>query len=116
MRFAVAATVIASVVGVPLAVSATGPQMSSAEFLSAVRCVAYENAAAPAAALGAARWRLNAEAGKQPVAVVALAREQAQAIGAAVSMGEPAAAQACGASRSADAMGDRRGRITSGRG
>ena len=107
MRFAVIATTVASLVGVPLAVSAASPQMNSAEFLSAVQCVAYENAAAPnAAELGAVRWRLNAEASKQPADVAALARAKALAISAAVSTGAPVSAT-CGASRIADGARDR---------
>ena len=43
MRFAVLATAAAAAVAVPLAVSASGPQMSSDQFLSAVRCTAYED-------------------------------------------------------------------------
>ena len=109
MRFAIIATTVASMVGVPLAVSAASPQMNSAEFLSAVQCVAYENAASPNAAdLGAVRWRLNAEAAKQPAEVAALAREKAQAISAAVNTGEPVANLACGASRIADGARDGR--------
>jgi hypothetical protein len=110
MRLAVIATTVASLVGVPLAVSAASPQMNSAEFLSAVQCVAYESAASPnAAELGAVRWRLNAEASKQPAEVAALARQKALAITAAVNMGAPAANLGCGSSRIADAAGDRRG-------
>jgi hypothetical protein len=108
MRFAIIATTVASMVGVPLAVSAASPQMNSAEFLSAVQCVAYENAASPNAAdLGAVRWRENAEASKQPAEVAALARQKALAISAAVSMGTPVANLACGASRIADGARDR---------
>lgn len=104
MRFAVIATTVASMVGVPLAVSAAGRQMNSAEFLSAVQCVAYESAATPnASELGAARWRLNAEAGKQPAEIAALARQQARAISAAVDTGAPLTNLSCGASRIADA-------------
>jgi len=109
MRFAVVATTVASMVGVPLAVNAASPQMSSTEFLSAVQCVAYESAASPGASeLGVARWRLNAEASKQPEEVAAMARARAQAISAAVSTGAPVAQLSCGSSRIADAAGDRR--------
>lgn len=108
MRFAAIATTVASLVGVPLAVSAASPQMNSAEFLSAVQCVAYENAAAPDVAnLGAARWRLNAEAAKQPAEIAALARAKASAISAAVNTGEPLDLS-CGGSRIADGARDRR--------
>ena len=106
MRFAVIATTVASMVGVPLAVSAVSPQMNSAEFLSAVQCLAYENAASPnAAELGTARWRLNAEASKQPAEVAALARAEARAVSAAVGTGAPVAL-ACSASRIADGARD----------
>ena len=107
MRFAVIAATVASMVGVPLAVSAASPQMNSAEFLSAVQCVAYENATSPNMAdLGAVRWRLNAEAAKQPAEVAAIARQKALAISAAVSMGTPVEV-ACGSSRIADGARDR---------
>jgi hypothetical protein len=110
MRFVVIATTVASMIGVPLAVNAANPQMNSAEFLSAVQCVAYESAASPGAAdLGAARWRLNAEAGKQSAEVAALARARAQAISAAVNAGAPVAQLSCGSSRIADAADNRRG-------
>jgi len=110
MRFAVIATTVASLVGVPLGVNAASPQMNSAEFLSAVQCVAYESAASPDASdLGVVRWRLNAEAGKQPAEVAAVARARAQAISAAVSAGAPVVQLSCGSSRIADAAGDRRG-------
>jgi len=107
MRFAVIATTVASMVGVPLAVSAASPQMNSAEFLSAVQCVAYENAASPNTAdLGAARWRLNAEAAKQPAEVAGLARAKALAISTAVNTGA-AVDLSCGTSRIADGARDR---------
>ncbi|MFZ2029507.1 MAG: hypothetical protein WAU68_04300 [Vitreimonas sp.] len=107
MRFAVIATTVASVIAAPLAVSTASPQMNNSEFLSAVQCVAYENAAFPdASELGAARWRLNAEASKQPSEVAALARQNAQAISAAVGAGTRVDL-ACGSSRIADGVGDR---------
>jgi hypothetical protein len=108
MRFAVIATTVASLVGVPLVVNAASPQMNSAEFLSAVQCVAYENATSPNAAdLGAVRWRLNAEAAKQPAEIAALAREKAQVVSAAVNTGAPVADLPCGTSRIADGARDR---------
>jgi hypothetical protein len=108
MRFAVIATTVATVVGVPLAVSAAGRQMSSAEFMSAVECVAYENAAAQNPDLGVAKLRLNAEAAKQPATVVAAAERQARAISAAVEAGAPPPGGACGASQIADEGGAHR--------
>ena len=94
MRFAVIATTVASMVGVPLAVSAASPQMNSAEFLSAVQCVAYESAASPERPTSARpRWRLNAEASKQPAPVAAAARAKARAISAAVKAGAPIGAR-----------------------
>jgi hypothetical protein len=98
MRFALATTTLAAVLAAPLAVEAMSPQMSRAEFLSAVACVAYENATAPSDELAATRWRLNAEAAKQPADVVAIAQQEARMIGA----GARAPQTACGASRSAD--------------
>ncbi len=102
MRFAAIATAAAAVVGVPLAVSSAGPQMSGAQFMGAVQCVAYENAAAPRADLGAIKLRLNAEAAKQPLEIAVAAEREARAIGAAVQAGEAIATPGCGASRIAD--------------
>lgn len=65
MRFAVIATAAAAAVAVPLAVAASGPQMSSDQFLSAVRCTAYENLSGADAGLTEAKWQLNAEARRQ---------------------------------------------------
>ena len=73
MRFAVIATVAAAAVAVPLAVAASGPQMSSDQFLSAVRCTAYENLVGADAGLTEAEWQLNAEARRQPAETAAQA-------------------------------------------
>jgi hypothetical protein len=77
MRFAVATTTLAAVVAVPLAGFALAPQMAPDQFVSAVRCVAYEDAVSPGADLGAAKWRLNAEAARQPAAAVQRAHQEA---------------------------------------
>lgn len=69
MRFALIATCAAAVVAVPLAVQASGPQMTQNEFLSAVRCAAYQGADADA------RYQLNTEARHQSPAVAAEARQ-----------------------------------------
>lgn len=68
MRFALLATCVAAIVAVPLAVHASGPQMTGAEFLSAVRCVASE------ASDPAAEYQLNTEARHQAPETVAQAR------------------------------------------
>jgi hypothetical protein len=70
MRFALLATSVAAVVAVPLAVHASGPQMSRNEFLAAVECVA----AAPGAQLSDAKVQLNAEARRQSPEIAAEAR------------------------------------------
>jgi hypothetical protein len=102
MRIALITTSVAAALAIPMAVAAAGPQMTTSQFLSAVQCVAYESATSPGADLGAAKIRLNAEAGKQPAAVAGVAQRQARAISAAVAAGETVQGAACGASRIAD--------------
>jgi len=80
MRFALLATGAAAIVAVPMALSATGPQMSGDQFLSAVRCTAYEAAADPSAELGAVKLQLNSEAHRQPAEIAAQARTEAARI------------------------------------
>ena len=80
MRFAVIATAAAAAVAVPLAVSASGPQMSSDQFLSAVRCTAYQDATSRDPQLSEAKWRLNAEARRQPAETAAYAQAEASSI------------------------------------
>jgi len=70
MRFALLATSVAAVVAVPLAVHASGPQMSRNEFLTAVECVA----AAPGGQFDEAKHQLNAEARRQAPETAAEAR------------------------------------------
>ena len=70
MRFALLATSVAAVVAVPLAVHASGPQMSRNEFLAAVECVA----AAPGGQFEDAKYQLNAEARRQAPETAAEAR------------------------------------------
>jgi hypothetical protein len=76
MRFAMIATAAAAAIAVPFAVSATSPQMSGDQFLSAVRCTAYEDVSASDAQLAEAKWRLNTEARLQPAETAALARAE----------------------------------------
>ena len=78
MRFALIATTAAAVVAVPFALAAAGPQMSSDEFLGAVRCAAYENVAG--AQIADARYELNAESQRQAAATVVEARAEISAI------------------------------------
>ena len=105
MRVALIATAVAAVVAVPMGVSAAGPQMNSTEFLSAVRCVAYESAVAPDASdLGAARLRLNAEASKQPAEIAARAQHEAHAIAAASSSAIACASQNADGARHQNAV------------
>jgi hypothetical protein len=78
MRFAFIATTAAAVVAVPFAMAAAGPQMTSDEFLTAVRCAAYEDVTgAPAAE---AKYELNAEAQRQPAETIAAAEAEVSAI------------------------------------
>jgi hypothetical protein len=76
MRFAMSATVAAAAVAAPFAIGATGPQMSGDEFLTAVRCTAYEDIDASDAQMAEAKWQLNTEARLQPAATAAEARAQ----------------------------------------
>ena len=80
MRFALIATSAAAAVAAPFVVAAAGPQMSSDEFLTAVRCTAYEQVTSPRTDLGAAKLRLNAEARRQDPATAEAARSQERVI------------------------------------
>lgn len=77
MRFAVLATTAAAAVAIPFAVAATGPQMSGEQFLTEVRCVAYQDAVLPHGELAEAKYQLNAEARRQPAETAAIARAEA---------------------------------------
>lgn len=76
MRFALVATVAAAAVAVPFAVIAAGPQMSSDQFLTAVRCTAYEDLTAPSPGPTEAKWQLNAEARRQDAETAARAQAE----------------------------------------
>jgi hypothetical protein len=78
MRFALIATTAAAVVAVPFALGAAGPQMTSDEFLTAVRCAAYEDAAGGSAA--EAKYRLNAEGNRHSAETIAAAEAEVSAI------------------------------------
>ncbi len=78
MRFALIATTAAAVVAVPFAMAAAGPQMSSNEFLAAVRCVAYEGVSG--AQIAEARYQLNAEGQRQSPQTLAAAQAEVSAI------------------------------------
>lgn len=80
MRFAVLATTAAAAVAIPFAIASAGPQMSGDQFLSEVRCVAYQNAVLPQAEVAEAKYQLNAEARRQPAETAALARAEASSI------------------------------------
>lgn len=80
MRFAALATVLAAVASVPLVWGASAPSMSGAEFLNASRCEAYQGLTE-----GSQGWvqaGLNAEARRQPAAIVAEASAEVSAIAA----------------------------------
>lgn len=85
MRFALIATVAAAAVAVPLAVAAGAPEMSGDQFLSEVRCTAYENASG--AYVAEAKYQLNAEARRQPAETAAQAQVEAASIARQVSSG-----------------------------
>lgn len=80
MRFSLIAATAAAAFAAPVALTVAGPQLSGQEFISAVRCVAYEDISAADANLGAAKWRLNVEAARQPEETVAAARAQVRAV------------------------------------
>ena len=80
MRFAVLATTAAAAVAIPFAIASTGPQMSGDQFLSEVRCVAYQDTVLPHAQVAEAKYQLNAEARRQPAETAAIARAEASAI------------------------------------
>ncbi len=80
MRFALIATAAAAAIAVPLAVQATGPQMSGEQFVSAVRCTAYETALGQDAV--AERARLNIEAQRQPADAVLRAHNEVNTVNA----------------------------------
>ncbi len=78
MRFALIATTAAAVVAVPFALAAAGPQMSSNEFIEAVRCAAYEDVSG--AQVSDAKYELSAEGQRQSAETFAAARAEATAI------------------------------------
>lgn len=80
MRFALIATTVAAAAIIPFAVKASKPQMTGDQFVGAVRCAAYEMVVSPDQGAGAARYRLNAEAQRQPVAVAQQAHAAASEI------------------------------------
>ena len=92
MRFALIATTAAAVVAVPFALAAAGPQMSSNEFLAAVRCTAYEDVSG--VSVTEARYELNAESQRQAAATVAEARAEVSAIARQAVNSQTAADQA----------------------
>jgi len=109
MRFAVLATTAAAAVAIPFAVASTGPQMSGAQFLSEVRCVAYQDTVLPHAEVAEAKYQLNAEARRQPAETAAIARAEASLIareavnGATASNGSSIGAACAGAQLATDA-------------
>ena len=80
MRFALIATTAAAVAAVPLAAQVSGPQMSSEQFLAAVRCAAYQDVTLSSDDLGGLKMQLNAEARRQPSQTAAIANAEIGAI------------------------------------
>ncbi len=83
MRFALIATAAAAAIAVPMAVDAAGPKMSGDQFVSAVRCTAYEAAVSPQENLSVQRMRLNVEAQRQPQEAVERAHKAVNTVSAA---------------------------------
>jgi hypothetical protein len=106
MRFAFVTTVVAAAAAVPMALAATGPQMSRDAFLSAVRCTAYADVAGPGADLSLAKWRLNSEALRQSPATAAVAQAEVDAIARAAVNGQAGSiAASCPDGQLADGAG-----------
>ena len=106
MRFSLIATIAATSLAAPFAIVAGGPQMSSEEFLSEVRCVAYADVSHANADLGANKFRLNAEAERQEPEVARQAIEEVEAIARLAAAGDLGAArEVCATSMQARALG-----------
>lgn len=83
MRFSPFTTLLAAALAAPLVIGAIAEPMSSARFVQAARCAAYESLPQLASAnpnVGVERMRLNAEARRQAPAIVAAARAEIRAI------------------------------------
>ncbi len=115
MRLPLIATAAAAAFAVPLAMAAAGPRMSGDEFVQAVRCAAYESAAAPSAH-AAERARLNIEAQRQPAEAVLRAHNEVNSVNAEVravanhgdaAMMAAERSAACSPAYAASAAGDR---------
>lgn len=91
MRFALAATSLAAIAAIPLAVAAAGPSMTGDQFVSAVRCVAYQQA--HGAEVGAAKVDLFWESHRQSPETVAEAISAVRDIAAGADRSD----SACGA-------------------
>jgi hypothetical protein len=106
MGFALIATSAAAVIALPLASGLLSAHMSSQAFVNAVRCTAYQDAATPRLDVGAAKFRLNSEAMRQPAPVVAEAHKAASDIALETAASENStvlAQRACTASPQQDA-------------
>ncbi len=105
MRFSNVATLLSGLIAAPFVLGALGEPMSSASFLRATRCAAYESLPHLAGAdsdFGAQRMRLNAEARRQTLATVISARAEIRTVRASAAAADPAKleqarAQACAA-------------------
>lgn len=80
MRFALIATSVAALAAVPTAAVLSAPTMGGHEFLTAVRCAAYDTVTDPNGEYAAVRYQLNVEARRQPVETAVQARAEAGAI------------------------------------
>ena len=80
MRFATIATSAIVAIASPFILNVVGPQMSGDRFLSAVRCVAYQDVIGADAELGPVKMRLNSEARRQPAVIAAQAHAEIGAI------------------------------------
>ncbi len=80
MRFALIAATLTAAAATPLVLAAAGPQMSGEQFLSAVRCTAYEDVIRPQTDLGELKMRLNSEARRQPAETAGRAQAEVDAI------------------------------------
>jgi hypothetical protein len=89
MRFAAIATLAVAAVAAPFALSATAPQMSEAEFVNAVQCVALDQAVSNGRDAAALRGRIAFAQHDQSDAVIARARAEIGEVAALARVSTP---------------------------
>ncbi|MEJ0060398.1 MAG: hypothetical protein WDM79_12860 [Terricaulis sp.] len=97
MRFASIVTIVAAVASAPLMASATSPQMGEGQFVSAVRCAAYDSLpqfAGENSHIAGVRSQLNGELRRQPATAAAAAHDAVEAIARQAANADAAALEA----------------------